>query len=180
MNRLFKYLEENGILLCNVNPYLPALDNVGCTWSDVTELIDAHELFYSKVFKKRTTYLSVEAYYLLKEVRKRKNLTEPAKQIYASIKNNPPLETKELKMISMLSAKEYAAGFDELLQNMYITALQNGKKINPTWSTFYYGTSEARERHHMDHYDKRNAEERLWELFGKNMKEKDFKSMLGK
>lgn len=50
MNPLQSYLEINGILLCNRNPDLPALEDVGCTWQDVTELIDQHKLFYSKAF----------------------------------------------------------------------------------------------------------------------------------
>ena len=70
-NPLQSYLEINGILLCNRNPDLPALEDVGCTWQDVTELIDQHKLFYSKAFRKRTTYLSPEAYYLLKAVKPR-------------------------------------------------------------------------------------------------------------
>ena len=44
MNPLLRYLDRNGILLCNTNPELPALEDVGCSWSDVTELIDRQEL----------------------------------------------------------------------------------------------------------------------------------------
>ena len=58
MGRLLEYLENYGILLCNTNPELPALEDIGCTWGDVTALIDRQELFYCKAFKKRTTYLS--------------------------------------------------------------------------------------------------------------------------
>ena len=78
MNPLQSYLGDNGILLCNRNPDLPALEDVGCTWQDVTELIDRHELFYSKAFRKRTTYLSPEAYYLLKAAKPQKPLIPPA------------------------------------------------------------------------------------------------------
>ena len=46
INPLQSYLEANGILLCNQSPDLPALEDVGCTWQDVTELIDQHKLFY--------------------------------------------------------------------------------------------------------------------------------------
>lgn len=34
------YLNMAGILSCNVNPYLPALDDIGCTWADAVALID--------------------------------------------------------------------------------------------------------------------------------------------
>lgn len=53
MNLLLKYLQKYGILLCNTNPDLPALENIGCGWSDVTELIDRRELFYCKAFRDR-------------------------------------------------------------------------------------------------------------------------------
>ena len=81
MNPLQSYLEANGILLCNRNPDLPALEDVGCTWQDMTKLIDRHKLFYSKAFRKRTTYLSPEAYYLLKAVKPQKPLTPSAERI---------------------------------------------------------------------------------------------------
>lgn len=97
MNRLLQYLDENGILLCNINPYLPALEDIGCCWSDVTELIDKHQLFYCKVFKKRTTYLSKEVYYLLKKIRTERILTQQAEHIYHMLEGNPPLETGVLK-----------------------------------------------------------------------------------
>lgn len=179
MKKLYEYLQENGILLCNMNPYLPSLETIGCSWVDVTEEIDNHRLFYSKVYKKRTTYLSVEAYYLLKTIRKKKTLTESAKKIYNCLINNPFLETKELKMISSLPTKEYSKGFDFLLQNMYITAMQNGKELNSRWSTFFYGTPSNWEKYNKDIYNKTIAEERLWELFGKNMKKNDFKAIIG-
>ena len=42
------YLEAAGILTCNVNPYLPSLSDVGCTWGDAAAVIDRHGLFYCK------------------------------------------------------------------------------------------------------------------------------------
>lgn len=72
MNRLFDYLENYGILLCNSNPYLPSLDDIGCGWKEVTELIDNQLMFYSKSFKRRTAYLSREVYLLLDMVKIKK------------------------------------------------------------------------------------------------------------
>ena len=39
-SKLLKYLDYAGILTCNINPYLPALDDIGRTWNDVVGLID--------------------------------------------------------------------------------------------------------------------------------------------
>lgn len=118
MNLLLKYLQKYGILLCNTNPDLPALEDIGCGWSDVTELIDRRELFYCKAFRKRTTYLSKETYYLLKEVRQKKPLTPPAQRIYAILENGAEVETGFIKAVSGLDRKAYREGFDFLLQNL--------------------------------------------------------------
>ena len=143
MNPLQSYLGDNGILLCNRNPDLPALEDVGCTWQDVTELIDRHELFYSKAFRKRTTYLSPEAYYLLKAAKPQKPLIPPAEHILSLLGNGSIAETAFLKQVCGLSSREYRDGFDFLLQNLYITAMANGAVLNESWSTFRYGTAQA-------------------------------------
>ena len=114
INPLQSYLEANGILLCNQSPDLPALEDVGCTWQDVTELIDQHKLFYSKAFRKRTTYLSPEAYHLLKAVKPRKPLTPPAERILSLLDNGSTAETAFLKQVCGLSPREYRDGFDFL------------------------------------------------------------------
>ena len=136
MNHLLNYLEHNGILLCNQNPFLPALEDIGCSWNDVVELIDNHQLFYCKVFQKRTTYLSAECYYLLKNLRCPKPLTPSAERIYSFLLNKAPAETTFLKSVSALSPKSYQQGFDFLLQNLYVTAFSNSQTLNPNWSKF--------------------------------------------
>ena len=108
MNPLLRYLDRNGILLCNTNPELPALEDVGCSWSDVTELIDRQELFYCKAFKKRTTYLSAKAYYLLKEIRRKKPLTPAAQKIHDILEDGAAVDTAFLKAVSGLDAKGLA------------------------------------------------------------------------
>lgn len=174
MNKLRIWLRENGILLCNTNPQLPALEDIGCTWQEVTELIDSHEVFYSKVFQGRTTYLSVEAYYLLKEVKKQKPLTEPARRIWELLRKSPGSETELLKEISALPSKEYQKGFDFLLKNLYVTALQNGRRLNDNWSSFLYGTAEQWESNVPNRFSCDDPRERLWEILSGVMTEKQF------
>lgn len=157
MNLLSEYLQVNGILLCNANPDLPALENIGCSWQDVVGLIQTYQLFYSKVLKKRTTYLSLEAYYLLKSIKRPKALMEPANRIYSILEENPVSDTAFLKQAAGLSSKEYQQGFDFLLQNLYVTALQNGTQ-------YVYNCSCARER--------------LWAIVSDTMSEKQFQSLI--
>ena len=178
MNRLLDYLETNGILLCNANPYLPSLEDVGCAWQDVTELIDNHLLFYSKTFQKRTTYLSPEVYYLLKAAKPQKPLTPAAETLYTLLEQASMAETSFLKRVSTLSAKEYNQGFDFLLQNLYITAVKNGTAMNENWSTFYYGTAKEWEKNSTNIYICSDPAARLWEILSHAMTEKQFSTFI--
>lgn len=178
MNLLLCYLEKHGILLCNQNPLLPALEDIGCSWNDVVELIDSHQLFYCKAFQKRTTYLSAQVYYLLKAVRPAKPLPPAAGQLYALMADKPPVDTSFLKEVSHLSPKSYQQGFDFLLQNLYVTALANGKQLTSNWSTFRYGTADAWETATPNRWSCDNACERLWEILSSTMPEKLFRSLI--
>ena len=178
MKLLLKYLQKYGILLCNTNPDLPALEDIGCGWGDVTELIDRQELFYCKAFRKRTTYLSKETYYLLKEVRQKKPLTPSAQRIYAILENGAEAETGFLKAVSGLDGKAYREGVDFLLQNLYVTALRNGKLLNESWSTFLYAAAEW-EKCAPAAVPIENASERLWEILSQTMTERQFRSLTG-
>ena len=171
-------MQKYGILLCNTNPDLPALEDIGCGWGDVPELIDRQELFYCKAFRKRTTYLSKETYYLLKEVRQKKPLTPSAQRIYAILENGAEAETGFLKAVSGLDGKAYREGVDFLLQNLYVTALRNGKLLNESWSTFLYAAAEW-EKCAPAAVPIENASERLWEILSQTMTERQFRSLTG-
>ena len=175
MGRLLEYLENYGILLCNTNPELPALEDIGCTWGDVTALIGRQELFTCKAFQKRTTYLSQEAYHLLKKIRQKKQLTPAAQKIYSILEDGAAVETDFLKAVSGLDAKSYREGFDLLLQNLYVTALHNGN-----WSAFLYGTSEEWEKRTPAPAPIENASERLWGILSQTMTERQFRSLTGR
>ena len=177
MNPLQSYLEANGILLCNRNPDLPALEDVGCTWQDMTKLIDRHKLFYSKAFRKRTTYLSPEAYYLLKAVKPQKPLTPSAERIL-SLGNGSIAETAFLKQVCGLSPKEYRDGFDFLLQNLYMTAMANGTVLNESWSTFQYGTAQAWEALSPPPPPCSDPKAQLWRLLRPTVPERCFRSLI--
>lgn len=187
MNRLFNYLENHGILLCNLNPYVPSLNDIGCGWKEVTELIDQRLMFYSKSFNGRTTYLSRKAYLLLDIVKVKKPLTIQAEYIYQLLEGNPPEDTRFLKAASapMLSKKNYQKAFNFLLEERYITAIQNGKQLNKNWSCFLYGTAKQWENLSKGVSDmrkmikKENAIEDLWKLVGKDMSEKSFYNFAG-
>ena len=137
-----EYMQAMGILSCNRNPYLPSLEDLGFTWGEMTALLDKHELFYCKAYRKRTVYLSPRAYFLLRLCRPRPPLAGEAAALYRLLEQTGPIETVELKRLAGLGPKEFQRGFDFLLQNLYATALENGEVRNPNWSTFRYGTAE--------------------------------------
>ncbi|MGF0005842.1 AlkZ-related protein [Eubacteriales bacterium SGI.150] len=137
------YLNMAGILSCNVNPYLPALDDIGCTWADAVALIDTHEVFYCKNYRKRTIYLSPEVYYLLKACRTQRPMTDQAALLYALLEQSHGIETGELRENSLLGQKDFVKAMDFLLEQRYITAIANGTWLNLNWSTYRYGTARA-------------------------------------
>lgn len=139
--KLEDYLNFAGILTCNVNPYLPCLSDIGCEWGDLTAVIDGHGLFFCKSYRKRTTYLSVPVYFLLKQCTVQKPLAGAPELLYEALKSHGPAETETLKALVHMESKTFSKAMDFLLENRYATAFRNGKPLNPTWSTFFYSTA---------------------------------------
>ncbi|MDR1703172.1 MAG: hypothetical protein LBS19_00590 [Clostridiales bacterium] len=171
--KLKHYLEFAGILSCNSNPYLPSLPDLGYCWQDITEAINAHELFYSKVFRNRTVYLSNRVYFLLKQIFLQKPLRPEAEIIYSLLEDNI-LETSEIKRLSCFDTKTYTSAFNFLLENMYITAYKDGKPINPNWSTFVYSTASYWENHVEKTATEENPQELLKDILTRTMSEEQF------
>lgn len=138
-----EYLDAMGILGCNVNPYLPALDDVGLCWKDMTQALDRHEFFYTKAYRRRVAYLSPQVYYLLKRCRPQKPMTGDAAAICALLEQAGPMETEDLRRLSGLPTPGYVKAFDFLLENLYVTALKNGHFISENWSGLFYCTAAA-------------------------------------
>lgn len=171
------YLTHYGVLTCNSTPIMPNITDLGFHWSDVTSLIDTHELFYCKSYKNRTTYLSPEAYYLMKQCKPQKTMSKEAAQIYRLLEKND-METYELKTFSFMKQDEYKKAFDFLLKERYITAIQNGRILNPNWSTFVYTTAEKWEAHTPQPRLSSEPIERLTTLLSVFMTEKEIQRFL--
>ncbi|WP_300684193.1 AlkZ-related protein [Acutalibacter sp. 1XD8-36] len=178
MGDMQAWLTQNGILLCNRNPDIPALEDIGCTWGDAMELIDAHLAFYSKAYKKRTAYLSPEAYYLIKALRPQRPMSGPARELYGVIGENPGADAAFLKSACAMESKDFRAGMDFLLLNLYVTAIASGRKLSENWSELLYCTAGEWERQAPATAPADNARERLWELVGGVMTDRQFKSLI--
>lgn len=175
---LSEYMQAMGILSCNRNPYLPALEDLGFTWGEMTALLNKRELFYCKAYRKRTVYLSPRAYFLLRQCRLRPPLAGEAAALYELMKQTAPIETADLKRLTALGPKEFQRGFDFLLQNLYATALENGTVRNPNWSTFRYGTAEQWEELAATQPPSPDPEGELRALLGQTMPEKELTRLL--
>ena len=176
---LLDYINRNGILLCNTSTELPSLVSLGYSWENITGLIDLHEIFYSKVYKKRVTYLSREVYLLLRKCKPQKAMDPYSKQIYELLKRLETSEKEELKLKANMETKDFDKAFDFLLENLYITAFINGKYLNPNWSTFVYSTSERWEKEVIKLHFHGDPKPRLEAILLKNMQEKDFIKLIG-
>lgn len=143
---LKNYLDYAGILACNENPYIKCLSDIGCGWEDVSALINTYELFYCKAYRKRTIYLSPKAYYLLKSCKRQKPMDESAACIY-DLMDQGPMDMETIRLLVCMDKKHLNKSFTFLLENLYATAMLNGRILNRNWSTYEYGTDQNWEAH---------------------------------
>ena len=173
-NELGEYLETHGILLCNENKELPSLCGLGYSMENIIGLIDLRQVFYGKIYKKRSTYLSVRAYQLLRRIKEQKALSPEAKLIYDSMKNYDFLDKDELKQRLDMEKRVFDKAFDFLLENLYVTAF-SGKRVNSNWYAYLYCTAERWNKEVEGLHFNGDPRAALWEIVGREMNEKDFK-----
>lgn len=134
------YFTQNGILLCNENRELPSLASIGGRWDDMVALMESREVFYSKLYKGRVTYLSWEFYYHVKPLRQREDRLSPqARELLAFLRQAGPMGTGELKRLFPLWGSHFGAYLDELLRELLVTALKRDRALNENWCTFLWG-----------------------------------------
>ena len=141
---LRSYFAQNGILLCNENKELPSLPSVGGTWNDIVSMVEGREVFYSKLYKGRVTYLSREFYYHIKPFRQREERLSPqAADLLAFLRQAGPTGTEELKRVFPLFSKAFGSYLDELLRELLVTAVRRDRTLNETWCTFLWADSKV-------------------------------------
>lgn len=111
------YFAKNGMLLCNENKELPSLFSVGGDWNAVVSLLEQGEVYYCKLYKGRTTYLSRALYYQIKPYKQNlERLSQKGREVLAFIKAAGLVSTKEIKDTLMLPRAAYTACMDELFK----------------------------------------------------------------
>ncbi len=170
------YIDENGILLCNVNDELPSLCGLGYNMENIIGLIELHQVFYCKVFKKRSTYLSVKAYQLLCRIKTGKELYPEAAAILDAVRKHPMADKDEVKQELQMDKKSFDKAFDFLLENLYITACA-GKRLNANWYSYLYCTAGQWRKEVNGLHFHGDPKEALWKLVRRNINEKDFAAL---
>ena len=141
------YFRQNGLLLCNMNKELPSLGTVGGDWNSIVALMERGEVFYSKLYKGRVTYLSQDFYYQIKPHRQRlTKLTAKSLEVFEFINAAGLAGTKDIKERMMLSSKDFTACMDELFKELFVTVIERERTMNANWSSFYWGTYERWEK----------------------------------
>lgn len=143
---LLNYINDFGLIACNKDPYIKSLEDIGCTWQDAIYLIDNNLIFYCKIYRHKTVYLSQELYFMLKSIQENITMSPNAKKIYSILENNPPQSTEMIKTVSGLDKKDFNSAQLELLEKLCITAISSHKSININWSSFLYSTSQEWEK----------------------------------
>jgi hypothetical protein len=141
------YFQNNALLLCNENACLPYLGLVGGDWDAVVQLMERGDVFYSKFFQKRVTYLSREFYYALKPHRRRMDrLSVKARNILAFLDDCGGANAETIQAACMLDKKAYTAAMDELFFELLVTVSGRDRTLNVTWCSFLYETSDRWEQ----------------------------------
>ena len=144
---LKSYFYHNGLLFCNSNGDLPDIGSIGGDWDSIVALIEQGEVFYSKLYKNRVTYLSRELYYQIKPYRQRvDNLSDKSKEVIEFLEANDSASTKTIKYILGIPSKEFTICINELCKELLVTAVKRDRTINVNWSSFKWGTFQQWER----------------------------------
>lgn len=167
------YLQIHGILLCNESRDLPSLSSLGYSMETVNGLIERHKVFTCKAFQKRSTYLSVRAYQLLRRCRSLPPLTEDGAAVLSCLNRYDCIEKEELRNASGLEKKAFDKAFDFLLEHLYITAF-GGKRLNPHWYSYLYCTAERWNQENEGLHFNGDPKAALWQLVGSSMTEAAF------
>ena len=141
------YFKQNGLLLCNANNELPSLGTVGGDLNSLVALIERGEVFYSKLYKGRATYLSRDFYYQIKPYKHRvTKLTAKSREVLEFIKAAGMAGTKDIRERLMISSKDFTACMDELCKELFVTAIARERTMNANWCSFYWCTYERWEQ----------------------------------
>ena len=143
------YFLRHGLLFCGASRDFPSLYSVGGDWDAIVSFIEEGQVFYSKFYKNRVTYLSREFYANVKQYRQRIELVSTtATDIFTFLETVGTANTKEIKQTLRLSNQSYTNAMLELSKELLVTAIRRDETMNQHWSSFCWGTWSRWEAEH--------------------------------
>jgi hypothetical protein len=137
---IYNYIVKSGILLLGSNSQFDNLMDIGGDWDTIMELIQERKVYFSKIFKGMTTYISDEMYPYFKIMKNNKIIGEHETRIYDFLEHYGGQDTELIKEILGMDKKTFDTAMNNLLKNMQITVLGRGVTLNKQWSTYVWGT----------------------------------------
>ncbi|NLI54313.1 MAG: hypothetical protein GX417_08285 [Clostridiales bacterium] len=146
---LLTYFSQYGLLLCNENAALPYLELVGGSWNAVVSLMESGDVFYSRFYQNRVTYLSRELYAALKPYRRRlERLDGESARLMAYLDAAGEANAAEMQAACRLDRKAQTKALDRLVSELLATVIRRDATIRENWCTFCYGPAERWEEKH--------------------------------
>ena len=148
---LLSYFSRNDVLLCNENTELPYLDLVGGTWNGIVALMESGDVFYSRLYHNRVTYLSRTLYFALKPHRRRiVRLSAESLSLLEFLRSVEEADNQAMQTACRFDRKTQIKALDQLISEMFVTVIRRDQTIRDNWCTFYYGLSEHWEQKKKD------------------------------
>ena len=140
---LLTYFQQNELLLCNENKELPYLELVGGSWNGIVSLMESGDVFYSRFYKGRVTYLSRALYYALKPYRRRmERLDAQCLRLLNFIEMVGEANAKQMQSACMMEKTAQTKALNRLVEELFVTVSRRDETIHENWCTFYYCTAD--------------------------------------
>lgn len=178
---IIEMLKNRGFMLLNGNEKYPSICGLSGNWDDMIRLISERRAYLSKLVNGNTTLLSSELYFCFKSFHRVSNvLNTNEEMIYDLIKHSCSIGMTTLRELTPLDKNEINKALVNLQNRMYITVIGEEKRLNPTWGTYLYGTSEVWESDLVNLPAPKRAYEKVVHTFSSVMSIKKLEKLTGR
>lgn len=180
-NQMNDLISTHGLLLLNSTEEFYNVMDSGGDWFTMIRLIEDRQVFVSKIYKGKTTYLSKDLYYALRACKDDDIImTEPEKRVYDFLSSCTNVDTDLLKIALNMDRKVLRKTLDTMMKKLLITVLSGGKMITDSWSSYYFGTYEQWESSDQStiHMDEATAHEKIKGYLSKIMTDKQIENLI--
>lgn len=145
---LLAALDAHGALHLNTTPRFPNVTDIGGSWSNVMELLEAKLCFLSRLVLGKTTYLSLHLYEACAALAPSasraldaQTVADPlAPDLYRLLEDAGPLATDELALMLAVEPRRVRQALSRLQQGLYVTVFGPQRHLNPNWDTYGWCT----------------------------------------